>query len=765
MEKCWGTKQALTTTTVRPSFELILLVAQLLWVATVSGVKDALAERHTLHEVEVATLGSLSANLEEAQYLLTESNTFFNKMAKATGLKMQLPKPPNTEQQIAKPMLSAKDLDLNVKIAHIEVQKVGNTYKKISAGFVPPHLRHTIKKPVVDDGEAGIQLQVEAPLPYEPIQGPVKIPSPVISSIPIRNPSPTRSSVRSGHKQTRDDIATVRTPSPDILKGSVGSDWEGHFWSIVVKPLLRDLLADYKNVLQQIIFLTRYYTLNPDEWQRVLEDGPPSRKRVAQISRESSDHARQKIESEHQQQVEEIRKYQCSKIEFPGSKDGEEENILGIDGWWALDTPDFVSEWASKLQQSHLASLVYATKELLKEEKDPIRSTMLYKRLEILVRQAKKSDPDSENLIDHHPTTTVSGQLYHTDPGSGPLVDTSFANAQGGEDVKHKREELSLLAGFTEKSENGGEGRGVDDTLGRLLETAAIDRKGEGNGYPQNSSVSHQRENRFTRATVLSAVAALQTTNIRPQETSVERREREKIERMAEIMRDFDLKKDTPSISRSEIEGLEETPTKVTQHNQADEGTSEIFNLLTFDSEEASGDKTNKPDDIHLKAVLDARMAAEAILQKAEANGVAEEHALLGRPPDEKAGTNAGTNGLHYTGGIAKKPPQLGAEDLAAIREINRQMVPVYAATDPWQLNVELQPSLPGEEPVIVCLECTDTMPFDFIRGLRGILGTELFTELAKSPDFRKVVMDTTSKFYDKMANQWGLQFAYGLAD
>ncbi|KAF3917495.1 hypothetical protein ABW21_db0204712 [Orbilia brochopaga] len=720
-----------------------------------------------------------------------QQSLFFTEMGKKTGLRVPTTPSSNVQQQVARPMPSAKDLKPEDKSAQVEAAKKAAAdapKPKISSGFIPPHLRHAVKKPVeqIDEAKPLVELveqvgEVKSLVePVEPVSEPLPPATtgvPAITALPPMSidapiPIPIKALDDPGvpralnRRRSKDDLETPRVPSPKISDVSSAPGWNAMFWQRVVKPLWGNLLQDYDDVVKQIVFLTQHYTNNTEEWEDVLKNGTPSPEKIAQITRATFDKIREKKTKDMELQFEKI-KLSTEKVEGGNP-------VPSIEHWLSLGVPDsMISDWAGKLQQSHRHVLMDGLKERVREEKDVRQTRLLYDRISLLTHGAKISKGHPLPAGQSIPKPRIQWPENPNTQDASVLVDIDEPEAANDQRVEEEEQNKKILPSskFMEEhgkdfvSENNIPTKPTDEKKAEILSpvpmmppTPVL--------IPVNARPEY-RANRFTRPSASTstfspaALARGPVASSKPKDASAERREKEKAQRMAQIAREFDQRRTGAGTPTSKgTDELQGQPTRNVQEGRADN-----VDLLEFKPEETNPAQEVKVESIPLKGIIAAGETALKDMQtKGKQNKVAEEQSLLDQQSDRKLETSLEAGSLRSISEVNKGDVPLAAEDLARIRAQNREMAPKLAVTDPWKLYIELEPKHPDSKPVVIGLHCTDNMPLDFIRGLRQILGPEQFAEASKSDGFRDVVMATTQKFYDKMAKKWGAQFAYGLA-
>ncbi|KAJ6257170.1 hypothetical protein Dda_8056 [Drechslerella dactyloides] len=718
-----------------------------------------------------------SANLLSSN----QQNLFFKEMGKKTGLKVPATTSVNAPRQIAQPMASAKDMSAELKSAQIEAAEKATadaSKSKISSGFIPPHLRHKVKKPAEQADEGNVQVKPASATPPAPDQVSVMPPAPdqnkSLEKPPIKTPTRTRTT---SSAKPQDDLATIRAPSPTKSKDDLETlrapkskglglseipSCDTTFWQRVIKPMWGNLLEDYDDAVKQIVFLTQHFTKNTNEWEEILKNGTPTPEMIAQLTCATFKDLQQKKENDLESQFEKIR--------ISTEKAKGEASVPGLESWVSLDVPDsLINDWAGKLQESHRQTLMEGLKERIREEKDPRQTRLLYDRIRLLTHGDKGGQvhpgPVSRDPVERFSKTKTEDTSLLVDLAAPEANDNQAVQ----EDKTKTKKKLSPLSKFIEEY-------GQDFIAEDMTITGPADEKKVEATLVRpvtTPAAPVYRENRFVRSLISStstptpavtapATAPLPVAYPKHKDPSTERREKEKAERMAQIAREFDRKRagGRASTGKRGADGLQETPPKDIE----EKGMQDFANnsdLLDFNSEEDLPSKESLVESMPLKVII---AAGEANFED-DQRMMAEGQSIIDEQSDDKREASPGARSLSSTGSLATgEVPLLAAADLARIRAQNREMVPKLAVTDPWSLHVELEPKLPGSKAVVISLECTDNMPLDFIRGLREILGSKGFEEATKSDTFREIVMTTTKKFYDKMAKQWGAQFAYGLA-
>ncbi|EPS35699.1 hypothetical protein H072_10855 [Dactylellina haptotyla CBS 200.50] len=638
--------------------------------------------------------------------LVEDQDLFFNGMVQTGGLKpnaFKLPGQPRgpsglnrATKPLAKPMPSAKDLTPEIRAA--EVAK-----SKVSVGFIPPHLRHSMKniKELVDD-----KATVSEPNILEldiPVQTPVEQPA-LIPTTPTSPPSPK--SVLS-----KDDIEIAQNLSPEPIIGQASKEFARDFWQLIIKPLWGHLFNEYQNVPQQLVFLSSYYSSNVEEWAQIKENGTPSPEAIATLTRNYI--------------AEDLRKEEEEKAKIRQIHETD-------DTWWTIDMPDeaideWADEWATKVQQSHRLALIEALKLRIREETDPKHTEILCQKINAFIL-ANKRATRIENLV-------TQQSLADTDGG---LVLMSIDREFNEPDARNAAPSRSGLFSDAEMSS-------AWDTFLKEFE--------EDDVKPLNKETevmdlfeNQQQEERGSRS-----LAMTSSSEQRVRETSDQRREREKQERIAQINKEWDINKAKVG-GRATIRGMDgnqEFPM-----NPMDTDLDDVDKKSNF----SSFDKDANIERIRsMELVEPQKRVLEDVLTKCE-ESTATGREITEIDPEQELQSN-----IAFLASITH--PDIAPEQLEVIRARNRELFPELAINDPWKLVIRVPSNSPDEEPVVVHLDCTDNIPLDFIKELRLIVGAERWDEVINHPNFRKVVVDTTRGFYGMMARRWGPQFGYGLGD
>ncbi|KAF3934746.1 hypothetical protein ABW20_dc0107477 [Dactylellina cionopaga] len=699
--------------------------------------------------------------------LVIDQNAFFNTMAKNTGLKLKPPGPSNTQFQpnahsqkpVAKPMASAKDLNLD--ITKIETSQPSGP--RVSSGFIPPHLRLTQKgrdeelaKDAVEPVEtkpAAVVPEIQQPAPaIAPTPSKARTPSP---SPQVRSPTPPTSPVILEQEQAQDDLETVRAPSLKIVAANATGEFTSQFWELVAKPLLGDLIWDYKDVHQQTIFLSSYYSSHPDQWQHVLENGPPTPEFIANISRDTLQEIRRQ-ENERRVQTQEL-------IQSVRARSQDKQSEQSIT-WWNIATPEYeLEEWAKAVGYSHTSNLLAFLKDEVRDEKDPQRSKLLYQQIREILHHRKAISGDSgspkstETLEERLKEVSLSDQAARSTSIGTQTSDENIRgdeNAPGGDKVQDEKK-LSPLSKFMAEFDDVMEhlkiplSSGIEKAEDKTEDTPFVE-----------ISILNQRENRFNRSFV--EKTTVKSSSIAPsyRDASDERREREKQDRIAQINKTFEDEKKAKlagSANTRGTDGHQETPTEITQDSRGD--------LLDFEFDGVSINPEAKVESMYLNGIIGTCKAGLEMSKGSEKSITGEETPILDQFPEDSFEEELNMDALCSAADITINKPQIGARELQIIRAQNRDRLPELAARDPWRFHTRLYPCSPEEEPIIIYLDCADKMPYDFVMGIRRILGPANWPEVSAHPNFRKVVIETTNAFYGKMAKKWGDEFAYGIAD
>ncbi|KAK6358853.1 hypothetical protein TWF696_000033 [Orbilia brochopaga] len=720
------------------------------------GVRTALPTRHNLGLLGIILLLAYLGAVHE--------------MGKKTGLRVPATPAGNASQQVAKPMPSAKDLNPDAKNAQVETAKKAAAdapKPRISSGFVPPHLRRAIKKPAEQTDEAKAQADPisETPPPAEQDTSSGNVPTP--TPVRVRSPSPVKAqddieiTRASSRPRSKDDLETLRAPAPKI-SGALGDsqppsapEWNSMFWQRVIKPLWGNILEEYDDAVKQIVFLTQHYTSNSEEWEEILKNGTPSPEKIAQITCNTFIKLEEKEEKDMKSQFEKM-KLSTEKAEGGNS-------VPSLEPWLSCDVPDaMISDWAGKLQESHRHCLMEGLKDRVRQEKDARQTRLLYDRISLLSHGTKggQGNPapvkqSSRNTNDRHTETTSL------------LVDIAGPGTPNNQWAQGEGKKLSPLSRFMEEygKDFVSENIVMSESTGEKVEITppVVASAAEATA----SKALEDRENRFIRPSIPSASADPPATfaqgpavSSKPKDASAERREKEKAERMAQIAREFEQRKTVAKAptGKQGTDDFRESAMKNIQKN-----VTKHADLLDLSSGEALN-KKGRLEGTPLKDIIAGKATVGDASGKDKKSKAIEGQSILDQQSEDKLKAILESNNLLDLSELVASQVPLSAEDLARVRAQNREMAPKLAVTDPWRLHVELEPKAPGSKPIVITLHCTDNMPLDFIKGLREILGAKQFAEVAKSEGFRKAVVKITGKFYEKMARQWGAQFAYGLA-
>ncbi|KAK6497973.1 hypothetical protein TWF506_004218 [Arthrobotrys conoides] len=811
--------------------------------------------------------GNARAGNWGAPGLVHDQGAFFDKMTRNTGLRC----PPMVTNQketsknakpLAKPMASAKDLSLGATSFQPEglIQSIGASDQppeppnqlteepkpKLASGFIPPHLRHSLKKQasesktedrkfdlnVEQSSQPVILLQasspVLAPVEDQPIVSPVKkdllLPAEDARRALRTSTQPTLRSVSQGGSPRRpqlfpplEESRTPLTSAPKLhgnappfpfpipLGFHISAEFATEFWNHVAKPLWEQLLEDYDDVQQQIIFLTWYYAEKPHEWKEVMKTGPPTREMILKISEEYMD--------EDQKAILAYRKAQENKF----------KNVLSPklgsapqppSGWWKIDAADNVaiSEWAGKLQESHRSAMLESLKDRVAEEKDPIQTRILYSKMGVLMHEAKEGPGSPRASTQHQKQNKALGlptkQLTEPSDEKDGDVSVLVLDTEGSKEDKEK--DLSSLVklmwdhglnpeGYlqteesfpptTERQPSPEPERlpppspNVSSPLPLVAPTPTAStvaatspnlpppsppRQSQSRGglasIHSRAPISHNRAPPSRSSTPLSQNSALlpkgrhkthrgqnapkdpsrarsAVPGPAPRDPSDERRQREKQERMKEINEKF-------------------ASTKAGQTRGADGHQELTSSLLEFPAHLLNFGPDTVVQLVPNDAIGDSEETSFEDMEDCEDNQTLEDEDSA---VDEDEGPPLGE--FMTFEDIMGRQPGISEEEISRIREMNRDSVPALTINCHWSFGLRfMSPVRPGDY-FTVELDCTARMPADFLKQLRDKVGVEHWGEVSSHPGFRAVVAHATKAFFIKMARKWGPQFIHGIAD
>ncbi|KAF3936643.1 hypothetical protein ABW19_dt0204324 [Dactylella cylindrospora] len=712
--------------------------------------------------------------------LVTNQGDFFDAMTANTGLRVPAGVNPRAAQQrpLAKPMASVKDLSPDSR-------------PTLPPGFVAPHLRAARKAL----GEKAGKVAEEAPK----VILSTKAGAPDPKSLKARSPGPP--------KPIKDFTQTAqgRNIAPSVAASSSvsGEDksWSKEFLNLIAKPLFGDLLADYEDANQQLVFLSRYYSLNHDEWEDVRLNGPPSREKIAQISQlsvaemqrvlaEANSRRRQgeqtgvnyqsrKREEFERQELEKAQGVEVGKtVPAPVSSaplidiDTSDEAVPTSTGsLMDIDVSDkAIQEWAGRIKEDHFKKMLQSLKYRLQGEKDSRASLVLYDKMARLVHGSESSpiyssssEGSPERLTQQLDALSLATELQKVVSQETP-------------EPSKEAKELSPLSKYVGEYEST---EASDDENTKGVKPSQEERQGPALAPPETlpetssgSNISLQppvvsfnndpRLNRFNRP----AASPMEMVSI-PRETSDERRLREKRERMAAIDKEFRLRRQLEqNAARISAQGAAGQAPILRKAQEDKEKMGSDTDLIDLSGSEMSFNEKLHIDTIRSAGISEARKnVSEVMLKEAQQNqGLAEASHLdllvLGVDPNDLDGL---IEKVYNADELIAHLPLLSPEQLEKQRATNRNSVPALAKQAPWTMNVCLNPTSVGEKPVVVRLLCTDEMPLSFVASVRDMVGPDEWPQVARHKDFHNIVMDTTKKFYGKMAVKWGHQFAYGL--
>ncbi|KAF3158954.1 hypothetical protein TWF788_004061 [Orbilia oligospora] len=782
--------------------------------------------------------------------LVHDQGAFFDKMTKNTGLRcppmvVNQPGTSKNSKSLAKPMASVKDLPLEVISSQTEkpVQPIEPSDQppepadqlteqpkpKPTSSFIPPHLRHTLKKQGPESEVEGKQVESNVEQTSQPVilvQASSTAPAPVgdrpdvnparkqlsllaeeVRRVPRTSTSSALRSVSQGgspriRPQFFPPLGESRNPltSAPKLRGNappfpfpiplgfyISPEFATQFWNLVAKPLWEQLLEDYDDVQQQIIFLTWYYAEKPHEWKEVMKTGPPTREMILRISEEYMDEDQKAILAYRKAQESKFKKVISPKL---GSVTQPPSD------WWKFNATDSIaiSEWAGKLQESHRNAMLESLKDRIAEERDPVQTKMLYAKMAFLMHEAK-GGPGSLGAPGkqlEEPNDEKDGDV------SVLVLDTECSK-------EDKEKDLSSLIKLMWEHGLNPEGDSLTEEDFPLTEEQQASPEPECLPPPSTSPPaplsittptpnistanspppSPPRQNRFKGLASAQSRASSAQNHVPPshsntppshstapppkgrhrsnrgqnapkdpfkprgtvttpahRDQSDERRQREKQERMKEINEKFASTKAgqtrgsdghqefTPSLLEFPAHLLNFGPETVVQLVPDD--TIEDLNEMTFEDIEES-EHSQVPEDQD--------------------------------PPLPDDQEEPSTDDFMHLEKIMEHQPGISEEEIGRIREMNRDSVPTLAVNCYWSFGLRFRsPVRPGDY-FTVELDCTARMPADFLKQLRDKIGVEDWEAVSSHPGFRAVVAHATRGFFIKMARKWGPQFIHGIAD
>ncbi|KAK6524291.1 hypothetical protein TWF694_005945 [Orbilia ellipsospora] len=661
--------------------------------------------------------------------LVVDQDVFFKHMVEKTGLTS---KPftasvakstsnSNVEKPVAKPMSSAKDMAPENLSAEVEkFQQAAQS--KFPTGFIPPHLRHTVKaetpKIAVQDAPAP-SIPVEksekvleiAVLPLTPNESPDTI---LTAAVPPEIVPPENFALE----------AVPGTPTSSVCTASPSNSekaiiFSQKFFELVARPHWKHLLEEYDNVPQQISFLSTYYFLHPKEWSEIEKNGPPAVEALINLTRN--------FMAEDREKEKEVLKAKTllveESVETVAQMPPEDKT------WWHVDiSEEAIEEWAEKVQESHRNSLLKALKQRIKEEKDFEQAQKLYGKIKVLLRIHKKiattvsplAQGPAKNFDDMLDEITLEPDVEKAGPQGVPSIHEMDPGSW-----KPKR--TGSLEKFLREFPSKGEKMSTvsDETPAR-----------KSSGTPADEYTSIESTTNFEAYGRLSRLTTPAPPVLKARETSAERREREKRERMAEIERTFALKKVT---EQGKLKGTEE-------HQEALEGT---------DIKEA----VSRPYKVKYPPhQIDIAVDYPTLIAMAEPPKIEIEDSTF--EGDDGAYKDV-ADAIAYLQEV--REGGIRPEQIELIRAQNRKLLPKLIEERPWHLNIGLPRIVPGAEPISIRMECTNTLPTDLVLELRKALGGSEWSSASKHPHFRTTVSEVTQVFYSKMAKKWGPTFAYGV--
>ncbi|RVD89228.1 uncharacterized protein DFL_000245 [Arthrobotrys flagrans] len=758
--------------------------------------------------------------------LVHDQGTFFDKMTKNTGLRCppivkNQQEAPKNAKPFAKPMPSAKDLSLEATGSQIEnpIQSTEPSNqparpqnqpaeqpkaKPSTSVFIPPHLRHALKKQTAGSKAGGkpIELKVSQPvvnrtgrellLPVEEAARLVPRASPLARRSVSHGGSPlVRPQLLPAPEEPRNPLASAPKPRGDFppfnfplpIDFPISAEFATQFWNLVAKPLWEQLLEDYDDVQQQIIFLTWYYAEKPHEWKHVMKTGPPTREMILKISEEYMDEDQKAILAYRKAQENKFKNVLSPKL---GSAPQPPSS------WWKIDAADSaaISEWAGKLQESHRNAMLESLKERVAEERDSVQTQILYSKMGMLMHEGKEG-PSSFNSgaqgqkLNKIPKLPAKVPVEPSNEKDGD-VSVLVLDPEGSKELKEKNLSSLIKLMWDHGLDPEGDFLTEDDFpltaeqqaspepewLPPLspspppplaLATPTPPTSTAAAAAPNVPPPSPPSQNRFGVLASIHSSTPLSRSSAQiphkgrhrghggqhapqdlskardpmpargtvsapaPRDPSDERRQREKQERMKEIDKKFASAKSGQTLGA--------------------DGHQEFTPLLL----EFPAHLLNFGPDTVVQLVPDDAMEDT---EDTESNqSFEEENSFL---DDEEP---------LALDDIIVPQPEISEEEICRIREMNRDSVPELAITCPWSFGLRFaSPVRPGEC-FTVKLDCTARMPADFLKQLRDKIGVEHWEVVSSHPGFRTVVAHATKAFYIKMTRKWGPRFIHGIAD
>ncbi|KAF3915920.1 hypothetical protein AA313_de0204949 [Arthrobotrys entomopaga] len=665
--------------------------------------------------------------------LVVDQDAFFKHMAEKTGLTSKpftafaakSTSDPNAGKSMAKPMPSAKDMtpeNLSAKVGKVQQA----TQSKFPTGFIPPHLRHIVKKAeapkIALDAVPRPATEAEKP---EPALEMVRLPSPKESSETIVPVAGTPEIIASEVVVAASPPSPIRLPSPSNSQKSC--QFARKFFELVLKPLWGHLIQDYENSAQQISFLSTYYFSHPEEWREIEENGPPSAETIVTLTRKFMDEASEREEAELKAQSLLVDESVEAVTQIPP----EDKKT-----WWRVDIPEEeIDEWAEKLQESHRDSFLKALKQRIKEEKDVEQARQIYGKIRSLLRVNRRIAGTVSPAIQDS-VEIVSPSLDEVNLGSNVYGENmqGVPSVHADEPLAWQPKRTGSLEKFLREFPNKREKMSTVQEETSIRKRPATPVRGYGSVESKPDAEEHGR---LSHPTTPAPPIEGATTSLKPRETSGERREREKRERMAEIERTFALNKAVGQSNFQRTDGHQEMPP------------------------EETGIKDAITKKYKLKSVSDCAdisIDCPTLIAMAEPPKIEINDSTFGS--DDETHKDV-ASAIAYLKEVTD--PSISRDEIELILAQNRKLLPKLVEERPWHLNIGIPSIVPGAKPISIQMKCTNKLPADLILELRKLIKGDEWGSVSEHPDFRATLYDSTRVFYSKMARIWGPTFAYGV--
>ncbi|KAK6334263.1 hypothetical protein TWF730_003477 [Orbilia blumenaviensis] len=698
-----------------------------------------------------------------------------------------------------------------------------------TSGFVPPHLRHTLRKqeptePKVENKSiATTQPKVESTpvgpkvneLPRIPVTVPVTTHSPVSAqasagkrppsqtlkkensptaegatkfvprapTIPLgplpseRFPSPTlqnsKDLLAAVPKLIGDTLATFTDLSEFLTLAEFAnpSEFAVQFWNFIAKPLWGHLLWDYEDVQQQLIFLTWFYAKSLKSWKDVVSGGPPTREFIIQITQEFMD-------EEDKAKLAERTAVENKFKEMISPKLGTTPEPP--QSWWKMEEPDAntISDWASGVQQSHRNILMESIKTRLSEETDPVQTQILYARLGQLMHQSGWG-----------PGSTGSAPRAQKPDEPMKSKESTKANNEKDSDVPV----LVLEKKSTGKDKISSAKPIREDNLDPEDSLSSLRRTFSDSTHLSRPHTPVEPPRALISAKPISPFKGkpIPLIPLHPPKSPNPPNRHGHAERAAASEAPTSFRR-SPHAPRNQTNAQNVPPTpqniRSTYRDPSEERrerekqermeaiNAQFAALKAGKPRGTDGSRESPPSlpkipDYLLNFGPDAvyQIASKEMVDDIEEQALGERESLEKGPPqgqeDSLFDAENPTEEFVAVEDILDTQAGISDEEVHKIREMNRDSVSGLAITCPWKMGMRFASPTVPGESFIVELDCTSKMPEEFLKQLRDQVNPEDWEPVSSHPGFQDIVAQATKQFVIKMANKWGAQFIHGIAD